>query len=137
MVAIIFWKLKPWTGCYGFVSNRNPDRNPGPFQNVSGLRTGPKVRNPGAFSMVAIRVANRVSITISQPWNVLEQWWRPGFDQSCGQGCDQGCKSKIYHKNSWNFGIWKFNVFLKSLLNLKFTPIFKKNIRSLKVWWII
>ena len=39
MVAIIFWKSKPWTGCYGcdrnlvicygFDPNRNPDRNPG------------------------------------------------------------------------------------------------------------
>ena len=28
--------------------------------------------------MVAIRVANRVSITICKPWNILEQWWRPG-----------------------------------------------------------
>ena len=39
------------------VAIRNPESQP----------EGPKIRNPGVFSMVAIRVANRVSIAISQP----------------------------------------------------------------------
>ena len=39
------------------VSIRNPESQP----------EVPKIRNPGGFSMVAIRVANRVSIAISQP----------------------------------------------------------------------
>ena len=39
------------------VAIRNPESQP----------EGPKIRNPGGFSMVAIRVANRVSIAISQP----------------------------------------------------------------------
>ena len=37
------------------VSNHNPESQP----------KGPKIRNPGGFSMVAIRVANRVANRVS------------------------------------------------------------------------
>ena len=53
MVAIMFWKSKPWTGCYGFDSKLGCDSglrielqpwlqpwSKPPFQNVSGLRPG-------------------------------------------------------------------------------------------------
>ena len=106
MVAI--WNLVAIQGC---EANCNPYRNPGwnfrsrhfrvatrvAIRNPESQPEGPKIHNPGCFYMVAIRVANRVSIAIWKPWNILERWLRPGCDlccdQGCNQGCDQGCEN--------------------------------------------
>ena len=47
------------------VSIRNPESQP----------EGPKIRNPGGFSMVAIRVANRVSNRVSIAIRNPETFW--------------------------------------------------------------
>ena len=98
--------------CYGFDPKSQPWSQP----------EGPKIRNPGGFSMVAIRVANRVSIAIRNPetfWN--ESGLRPGFRSGLNRNPETTMFRFFLKSKPWAFSMVSTMVFVSIETILKYS----------------